>query len=258
MSKTREELDAGFVKFQSNVAADIEAVKGEDKMDSGWASVMFLKAELDANIEDNKRLSQWKWDAEIELDEVKRELAAAKECVAIANRSADDQMHQKREAQIELARLCEQYQEILDVNSTGAERLKFVLTENTRLRAELKVANHSIVSSLLYNTLKEKNASLRDENERLKEDVTRETTVCDTACMEAQRLRAEAERLKARLYKGCDDERDMSISEGPAHGVCGLAEELTARAERAEAEVEQTKDYAFWKDTAKTRAENIE
>ena len=33
------------------------------------------------------------------------ELAAAKECVAIANRSADDQMHQKREAQTELARL---------------------------------------------------------------------------------------------------------------------------------------------------------
>jgi len=33
------------------------------------------------------------------------ELAAAKECVAIANRSADDQMHQKREAQTELARI---------------------------------------------------------------------------------------------------------------------------------------------------------
>jgi uncharacterized protein YhaN len=51
------------------------------------------------------------------------------------------------------------------------------------------------------------------------------------------RLRTENERLKARLYKGCDDERDMAISEGPSHGVCGLASELTARAEKAEAEL---------------------
>ena len=48
---------------------------------------------------------------------------------------------------------------------------------------------------------------------------------------------AEVERLKARLYQGCDDERDMAISEGPGHSTCGLADELTARAERAEAEV---------------------
>ena len=46
----------------------------------------------------------------------------------------------------------------------------------------------------------------------------------------------EVERLKARLYQGCDDERDMAISEGPGHSTCGLADELTARAERAEAE----------------------
>jgi hypothetical protein len=36
-------------------------------------------------------------------------------------------------------------------------------TELARLRAELEVANHSIVSSLLYNTLKETNARLRAE-----------------------------------------------------------------------------------------------
>lgn len=34
--------------------------------------------------------------------------------------------------------------------------------------------------------------------------------------------------------------------------------ELRFRAEKAEAEVERMKDYAFWKDTAKTRAENLE
>lgn len=54
-------------------------------------------------------------------------------------------------------------------------------------------------------------------------------------------LRAEVERLKARLYQGCDDERDMAISEGPGHSTCGLADELTARAERAEAEVDAIK-----------------
>jgi hypothetical protein len=43
--------------------------------------------------------------------------------------------------------------------------------------------------------------------------------------------------LFARLYKACDDERDMAISEGLGHGVCGLASELTTRAEKAEAEV---------------------
>jgi hypothetical protein len=48
-------------------------------------------------------------------------------------------------------------------------------------------------------------------------------------------LETEVERLRTRLYKGCDDERDMSIAEGPSHGVCGLASELTARAEKAEA-----------------------
>jgi hypothetical protein len=58
----------------------------------------------------------------------------------------------------------------------------------------------------------------------------------DAAVAERDRLHDEVEGLKSRLYKGCDDERDMAISEGPWHGVCGLAEELTARAERAEAE----------------------
>ncbi len=38
-----------------------------------------------------------------EMKLLETELAAANECVAIANRSADDQMHQKREAQRELA-----------------------------------------------------------------------------------------------------------------------------------------------------------
>jgi len=58
---------------------------------------------------------------------------------------------------------------------------------------------------------------------------------------ELDQLRAEVERLKTALSKSCDDEREMSISEGPAHGVCGLAVELMTRAERAEAEVARLK-----------------
>ena len=54
----------------------------------------------------------------------------------------------------------------------------------------------------------------------------------------AEKAEAEVERLFARLYKACDDERDMAISEGLGHGVCGLASELTARAEKAEAKLE--------------------
>ena len=57
----------------------------------------------------------------------------------------------------------------------------------------------------------------------------------------AERAEAEVERLKAALAKSCDDEREMSVSEGFPHGVCGLAEELTARAERAEAELEEAR-----------------
>ena len=53
---------------------------------------------------------------------------------------------------------------------------------------------------------------------------------------ESAKLRAEVERLKTALHKSCDDEREMGISEGPVHSTCGLADELTARAERAEAE----------------------
>ena len=43
--------------------------------------------------------------------------------------------------------------------------------------------------------------------------------------------------MRFAMSKSCDDEREMSISEGPGHSTCGLAGELTARVERAEAEL---------------------
>lgn len=59
---------------------------------------------------------------------------------------------------------------------------------------------------------------------------------------ERNKLRAEVERLRFAMSKSCDDEREMSISEGPSHSTCGLAEELTARAERAEAELKAERE----------------
>ena len=92
-------------------------------------------------------------------------------------------------AETELARLRKKYQEILDVNTTGAERLKFVLTENTRLCTEV---------------------------ERLKEDVTRETTLCDSACIEASRLHAEVATLQEQIGQqlaACDCAATMDTAE---------------------------------------------
>lgn len=52
---------------------------------------------------------------------------------------------------------------------------------------------------------------------------------------QVKNLADETQRLKYALSQFCDDEREMSISEGPGHSTCGLADELTERAERAEA-----------------------
>lgn len=49
-------------------------------------------------------------------------------------------------------------------------------------------------------------------------------------------LERECVALRAALSSSCDDEREMAISEGPGHSTCGLADELTIRAEKAEAE----------------------
>lgn len=50
--------------------------------------------------------------------------------------------------------------------------------------------------------------------------------------------------LARALRESCDDSRSLAISEGVQHGTCGIAEELTRRAESAEALVAETRDYA--------------
>jgi hypothetical protein len=74
-----------------------------------------------------------------------------------------------------------------------AELMKQRDAELTRLRAELEVANHSIVSSLLYNTLKETNARLRAEVERLNAQVALDdrAKLLLVRCNTSDRLRAE-------------------------------------------------------------------
>jgi hypothetical protein len=56
------------------------------------------------------------------------------------------------------------------------------------------------------------------------------------------KLKAENAALRNALRSSCDDEREMAISEGPGHSTCGLADELTVRAEKAEAEVERLRE----------------
>jgi hypothetical protein len=74
-----------------------------------------------------------------------------------------------------------------------AELMKQRDAELTRLRAELEVANHSIVSSLLYNTLKETNARLRAEVDRLNAQVALDdkAKLLLVRCNTSDRLRAE-------------------------------------------------------------------
>ena len=66
------------------------------RTDAAWA-----KTFLDDD--DQCRAGNAATDMRDECATLERELLAANECAAIANRSADDQMHQKREAQRELA-----------------------------------------------------------------------------------------------------------------------------------------------------------
>ena len=111
--------------------------------------------------------------------------------------------------------------------------------------SEAKAVEHAIATIIAKNA--PEITKINTELAHLHDDLERFTggglidchAICDqrdAAVAERDRLRAEVEGLEARLYKGCDDERDMAISEGPWHGICGLAEELTARAKRAEAE----------------------
>lgn len=119
-------------------AFEIKAAHDAIEYGKTWQPMVFareLKAELACEKENRNHLIEK--GAKLET-----ELAAAKECVAIANRSADDQMHQKREAQTELARLRAELKELsqayelnrvsideLDADRARAEKAEAALAE---------------------------------------------------------------------------------------------------------------------------------
>ena len=113
------------------------------------------------------------------------------------------------------------------------ERLKKQIKDDNRsYGCELRDPNGTIWEQAAKDHARAERAEV--EVEQLKADVTRETTVCDTACMEAQRLRAELKEL-SQVY----ELNKVSIDELDAD---------RARAERAEAELANEKARLDWLD----------
>jgi len=130
---------------------------------------------------------------------LERELLAANECAAIANRSADDQMHQKREAQRELAtltaerdqlraraeraeaELAEMHNEVAGGSAAG-QRLEEWLCGITEALRELPQVNNA-TSVHLWN--------LRAAYFNAKPPLTRDDTLLNAARAELIALRAE-------------------------------------------------------------------
>ena len=129
------------------------------------------------------------------------ELAAAKECVAIANRSADDQMHQKREAQTELARIRAEVERLCNQRDN--------LLKPLRARAEDRA-----------DAADEKVERLTSENEKL---TIERDALANGSAIEIARLRADLERFTGHGLLDC-------------HAICDQRDAAVARAERAEAE----------------------
>jgi hypothetical protein len=121
-----------------------------------------------------------------------------------------------------------------DVAASERAQMKYIADElrheRDQLRAELEVANHSIVSSLVYNTLKEDNDQLRAEVERL----TNQRDNLLKPLREQAEARAEsAEQQLHALRLVCGTTDADKFSTWVTHAM--------ARAERAEAEVTELK-----------------
>jgi hypothetical protein len=106
-------------------------------------------------------------------------------------------------------------------------------------KAELKVANRSIVSSLLYNTLKEKLSAAKEECEELLSVNATGAERLRFVLEENSRLRAEVEELKGRLESSMDHHLKYRDN---------LREDLastSARAELAEADLKHMQSSAL-------------
>jgi hypothetical protein len=141
---------------------------------------------LDSRVPKNER----EWWAAREIEKLERELAAAKgEC-----------------------------EELFSVNATGAERLRFVLEENSHLRAELAVAENWVEHHSKHAD------DLIGENVRLRAELASKTACYDIACGEVQRLRAEVEAItdtSVKLLDALTAERER-VSVLMEHGVEAL------------------------------------
>ncbi len=92
-----------------------------------WASRTIEK--LERELTETERL---RFGADADRRRLRCELAAANECVAIANRSADDQMHQKREAQRELAAAKAEASHYMAVAQKATDELIFLRADNLK------------------------------------------------------------------------------------------------------------------------------
>ena len=147
--------------------------------------------------------------------ELETELAAANECVAIANRSADDQMHQKREAQRELAATS------LIAEKWEADALRYARNaefwQSRAEKAEAELAATMQLGGFAYFSAQ------RDEAEKRAHNAT----------VLAEKAQAEVERLN----DCCDELHYIIDNEGYPSGKDYAA--MQARAEKAEAETKQ-------------------
>jgi hypothetical protein len=126
----------------------------------------------------------------------------------------------RRQLRCELTAAKEECEELLSVNATGAERLRFVLEENSRLRAEVTGKTSPIKLRLKSSTYASKSARAW-------------LAELDAAVAERDSLRAEVERLTAKIGNQADRIRYL---EGATNHATGTPlSKAIARAEKAEA-----------------------
>jgi hypothetical protein len=132
----------------------------------------------------------------------------------------------RRQLRCELTAAKEECEELLSVNATGAERLRFVLEENSRLRAEVTGKTSPIKLRLKSSTYASKSARAW-------------LAELDAAIAERDSLRDEVERLTTKIGNQADRIRYL---EGATNHATGTPlSKAIARAEKAEAELAEAK-----------------
>jgi hypothetical protein len=132
----------------------------------------------------------------------------------------------RRQLRCDLSDAKAECEELLSVNATGAERLRFVLEENSRLRAEVTGKTSPIKLRLKSSTYASKSARAW-------------LAELDAAIAERDSLRDEVERLTTKIGNQADRIRYL---EGATNHATGTPlSKAIARAEKAEAELAEAK-----------------